>query len=296
MEDIKRLSDKELLARTAQVALRERKVTLELMRYLGEVDRRQLYLEQGYPSLYDFTIKDLKVSQGGAYRRLQAMRLLRELPEIESKVVEGKHTVSTVAKVQSAMGNAPPEDKLAMLKKLEGKSCREVDRELSRSNPKGPREYTRWLNPDEAQLTFALDKDSMKKIGTLHSWRTHIDVKKTYRVLFTALVDLGMERWNPARRTQSSTSRTDRVNPDFDEENSPDSIPAEIRRQVWERDKHQCTWAHPENGRRCDSTDLLQIDHIHPLALGGKNELSNLRLLCAQHNRARAEKTYGPVH
>lgn len=277
------------------MALRERKVTLELMRYLREVDRRQLYLEQGYPSLYDFTIKDLKVSQGGAYRRLQAMRLLKDLPDIEEKVVEGRHTVSTVAKVQSAMGNAPPEDKRAMLNRLEGKSCREVDQELSRTNPRGPREYVRWLNPEEAQLTFALDKESMKRVGTLHSWRTHIDVKKTFRVLFTDLIELGFDRWDPSRRTQSSTSRTDRVNPEDDENSAGTSIPVELRRQVWARDEHQCAWRHATNGRRCRTRDLLQIDHIHPLALGGKNELSNLRLLCAQHNRQRAEKTYGPM-
>ncbi len=61
---------------------------------------------------------------------------------------------------------------------------------------------------------------------------------------------------------------------------------------VWERDGGRCTYKNPDN-KTCASRDLVQIDHIQPLALGGKNELNNLRLLCASHNRRRAEKTFG---
>jgi 5-methylcytosine-specific restriction endonuclease McrA len=55
-------------------------------------------------------------------------------------------------------------------------------------------------------------------------------------------------------------------------------IPAALKRQVWARDKSRCT--HPG----CNSEYFLETDHIVPLALGGKTELDNLRLLCRTHN------------
>jgi 5-methylcytosine-specific restriction endonuclease McrA len=73
------------------------------------------------------------------------------------------------------------------------------------------------------------------------------------------------------------------------------SIPAEVRREVWKRDQGRCTWRGPD-GRRCESTWKLEVDHIRPVALGGPSTLSNTRLLCARHNLLHAEQTYGREH
>ncbi|WP_460206675.1 HNH endonuclease [Scytonema sp. NUACC21] len=52
------------------------------------------------------------------------------------------------------------------------------------------------------------------------------------------------------------------------------SIPLEVRRYVFQRDKYQC--------QSCGKSDQenLTIDHIIPLAGGGKNDISNLQTLC----------------
>jgi 5-methylcytosine-specific restriction endonuclease McrA len=68
----------------------------------------------------------------------------------------------------------------------------------------------------------------------------------------------------------------------------------DVRRFVWMRDKGKCRYADPASGMRCDSSYFVQIDHILPLALGGKSTENNLRLLCAQHNQHRAGRTFGP--
>ena len=65
------------------------------------------------------------------------------------------------------------------------------------------------------------------------------------------------------------------------------AIPAEVRRQVWERDRGCCSYVDRNSGRRCGSRHLLQLDHVVPYALGGSAEPGNLRLLCAAHHRHR---------
>ena len=69
-------------------------------------------------------------------------------------------------------------------------------------------------------------------------------------------------------------------------------IPAEVRDEVFVRDGARCTFV-ASNGTRCRATRALEIDHIQPWVAGGTNDPSNLRLLCAAHNRLAAERTLG---
>lgn len=57
-------------------------------------------------------------------------------------------------------------------------------------------------------------------------------------------------------------------------------IPEDVRRYVFQRDRGQC--------QRCGSRELLQFDHIIPVALGGSSEPENLQLLCASCNREKS--------
>ena len=49
-------------------------------------------------------------------------------------------------------------------------------------------------------------------------------------------------------------------------------VPAQTKRDLWQRDKSACV--------NCDTTNNLTIDHIVPVSYGGTSELSNLQLLC----------------
>lgn len=289
--DLKNLDDKNLLKATAVIAQKERQITVELLRHLREVERRQLYLEIGYSSLYEFTLKELKLSEGSAYRRIQAMRLMIDVPSAAKQMEEGSLSVTTAARVQSALRKAPPDDKEKVLHSVAGKASRELDRELAKHDPRGPREYTRWLNDQEVQLTFSLAKPDFQQLEVLQTLRMHKDVQKTYRVLVTDLVKLGHEKWNPLQRDATSPVKSHRSNPN----QVWKTIPPTLRREIWARDQGMCTYKVPGTTKICGSRELVQLDHIQPLALGGKNEASNLRLLCAAHNRARAKETFGDV-
>ena len=62
-----------------------------------------------------------------------------------------------------------------------------------------------------------------------------------------------------------------------------------IRRALLKRAQHQCEYVHATTGR-CTSKFQLQVDHQRPLALGGSNIFSNLRILCQQHNLSEARR------
>jgi len=69
-------------------------------------------------------------------------------------------------------------------------------------------------------------------------------------------------------------------------------IPAHVKRAVWNRDGGQCTFK-AADGHRCEARSDLQFDHVIPVALGGRSDVDNIRLLCRAHNQLEAERTYG---
>jgi len=69
-------------------------------------------------------------------------------------------------------------------------------------------------------------------------------------------------------------------------------IPEKLRLEIWKRDRGECAYMSVD-GKKCGSRSTLHVDHVEPFALGGQSIEKNLRLLCARHNRWRAEKTFG---
>ena len=60
-------------------------------------------------------------------------------------------------------------------------------------------------------------------------------------------------------------------------------IPAQVKLEVWKRDKGQCVI--------CGSKDNLHFDHVIPYSKGGSSLVAeNIQLLCARHNIAKKDK------
>ncbi len=101
----------------------------------------------------------------------------------------------------------------------------------------------------------------------------------------------------PSSRTSSSSLPSRSVAADGQNQPNakPRSIPRSARREVFERDGEQCSFV-SKAGVRCDARAFLELDHVHPKALGGVEAASNLRVLCVTHNRLAAERVFGRDH
>jgi hypothetical protein len=63
----------------------------------------------------------------------------------------------------------------------------------------------------------------------------------------------------------------------------PRIIPADVKLEVWKRDKGRCV--------ECGSKDNLHFDHIIPYSKGGSSLVGdNIQLLCARHNLEKRDK------
>ncbi len=137
-------------------------------------------------------------------------------------------------------------------------------------------------------IQFLADQSFMIKYRIAASLLSNKFPRLTFEAVFGALIDEFIHRHAPEERH----ARRERAAVREQEASHRDAIPVRTRDAVFARDLNRCTFV-GSDGRRCDETIRLHVDHIKPVAHGGGNEISNLRLLCARHNQLQAEKILG---
>lgn len=98
--NLKNLSNTELHLQCQFLAKKERLATADMLWHLKENQKRMLFAEMGYRDLKEYCVKELKYSEGSAWRRISAMRLLAEIPELESKIQSGDLNLSQISLAQ----------------------------------------------------------------------------------------------------------------------------------------------------------------------------------------------------
>src|SRR3954464_11141389 len=78
---LRSLADDELLVGLSRIVGRRNQITAEFLAYLAWIDQRQLFLDLGYPSLFDYCLKASAVCESTAGRHIAAARVCRSYPQ-----------------------------------------------------------------------------------------------------------------------------------------------------------------------------------------------------------------------
>jgi len=292
---ITKFSDKVLLEKTQILAQKERAITLEVLQHLREIERRSLYAEIGYSSLFEYAVKELKYSEGAAQRRISSVRLIRDVPEVEEKIKTGKLSLSALSQAQvffrqEKIGTSA---KLEILESLEGKSSRIVERELALKSSQPEKfihEKLRTVSKTHTELKFLVDEALLNDIEELrcllgvHASTSNIQttIQSTMQTTVAYAVRHAFKKLRPKNPKNLPPTLAVKISR---------YVPQEIKRQVWKRDSGQCTYQH--KGNRCLSKFALELDHVKPFSNGGTSTPQNLRLRCRAHNQLTAIKEIG---
>jgi hypothetical protein len=96
LASLRRLSDDELVARTKELAARERSATAQLVVHLAELDSRDVPLRAGYGSLFAYCREVLALSEHEAYNRIEVARASRRFPVVIDLLAAGSVNLTTV--------------------------------------------------------------------------------------------------------------------------------------------------------------------------------------------------------
>lgn len=254
---------------------------------------------------------------------MNAAKLLREIPEIRTKINEGTLTLTTLSQAQvhfkredkfrkdrtraedsssdsstkqksQKLAPVTSSEKLELLNQLENKPTREVEKILvnrASSPVVAVQEKVRALNENFSELRLVLDEETLKNLEKLRDiWSIDDGLSEVVK----KMAKVCMEKVDPVKRAaRNDKSKAVRATtpPDEAAQQKPIGrsryIPAALRNEVWLRDGGGYPFE-GVNGQKCGSRHRLQIDHIQPFALDGSHSLENLRLRCFTHNQLHA--------
>ena len=329
MDELKSLSDDELLRRLSDLLAQSRRVEWVLVAHIAEVDARRLFAREAWPSMIQYCMGALHLSEGEGYRRIAAARMSRRYPVILSMLEDGRLHLCGIGVLSKHLNDANYED---LLGRATHKTKREIEILVAELNPKPdvpptirkrpqrkpkatPPESANELRPDRVEHNVPATEPEPPAAPEKSTTVQPLS-KARYKVVFTASEELRgklkrLEALMPGsdlasiidaavsekleRVEAKRFGKTKKPRKSVEEaDTSPGvrGISAAVKRFVCERDGNRCTYVGP-GGKRCPERDKLEFHHDDPYGLGGDRSKENVRLLCECHNAYMADLDYG---
>jgi 5-methylcytosine-specific restriction endonuclease McrA len=207
--------------------------------------------------------------------------LLRIDPIEKAKRVKAKNSraiyqssINTLKKAQTELAKADLKDKTKEIKDLRSVAQKVIQDTL------GNKALVKV--PSAAMTEERTWRNTSKEVPT----KTESDVTIGEMAL-TKIPPQARSQTQPKSQTQSQTP------PQTILKVKRSYFSVKTRELVFTKANFCCEYVDQLTGRKCASRFLLDIDHIRPVALGGKNALSNLRILCHTHNQLMARRWFG---
>ena len=320
-----------LTARLYEIRKDERSLLVEFLAHLAELDRRNIVLALGYPSLFAFCTDDLGLTKSSAFRRTTAARLIARHPLAAAYLADGRLCLTTLVELRDVLDEARL---VEILDRAAGRTEDQVKELACALRPQpAPLNLLRRLpapappptvgagpEPKSACLDLPLPTTSVPEAAAprpsgkvqpiapqLHVLRVTVgqdfvaDLDAVRQALSHKLPSGRLEEvlheclrttLKACQRRRRGTGATSATRP-------PPAgsryVPAAIRDQVWRRDGGQCTFV-GLGGHRCSSKYRIELHHVVPFGKGGPSTASNLTLRCKSHNLFAAEEDYGQEH
>jgi 5-methylcytosine-specific restriction endonuclease McrA len=329
------LSDAQLLESVKSLCAQGRAVLARLLAYLVEVEDRRLHLEAACPSMLQFCVRRLGMSEDEACRRIHAARLAHRFPDLLVRIERGDLTLSTIALLHDALTETTYEE---LVEAAAGKTKTEVQALLAKRFPApdvpaaittipmqppiptlgavtvpapatagGPQLTP--LSETRHKVQFTASDELRRKLERARDLMRHANADGDLAVVVERAVDLLLEKLEKQRfgrggarqlREQNGTAPVPQMLHGTPVTQVPQvtrgkPVTRATRRAVFERDGERCTFT-DDQGHRCTATTWLELDHLIPRACGGASEVENLRVRCRVHNLLYAEQTFGKEH
>jgi hypothetical protein len=311
------LADPVLLRDLAALVARDRTTTAALLAHLAEVDARRLYLPAAYPSMFDYCVGELRLSEDAACKRIRAARTARMFPALFAALADGRLHLSAVvmlaphlapetadelvaaaahkskAQIEELLAQRFPQPDLpAQVRAIAPRSTEQRAESVELSAPgrieSAARARLAPLAPERFALQVTVGQVTHDKLRYAQELLSHSIPPGDLAAVLDRALDALIDRLEKRKFAKTSKPRQSRRHSSA----RPRHISATIKRAVWERDGGQCTFVSAA-GHRCSARTFLEFDHIDEVARGGGATARNIRLRCRAHNQHGAECTFG---
>lgn len=304
--------------RIKSLAAQERELLCEQIKSIQEMNRCKGYLELGFPSLFAYLHEGVGFSEGSAHRRIEAARLVTEIPEMLTNIKSGDLKLTQVALVQKAAREksktssrlVTTNQKQKILQQISLRTFKQSQQQVAAFFELPIKEQTRQTvqADDSVRLEITIPRqlfEDMKRAQALMShsvptsdWvgylqymtdaylklQTKVEKPKTKRSANRRQVSNILIQPQPQEMEPTSTLETASLTPKTGKAFSA------LQRKLLLQSTPACQYRDPISHKQCESQWFLQVDHKHSRWAGGPNTMDNAQVLCGAHNRLKYAK------
>ena len=304
------MNAREWSLRIADLARREHCALVDLLLALAEFDRLGVHRQLGFPSLFEYLLREVGMSRGSAYYRQVATRLLRDFPEIAEPLRDGRLCISNVPQLAKVMTK---ENRASVMQKFFHRSKQEAKQVVAEMLPAEvvPRRTVVTVGPllppvepapvvvqpVELDLTHPEEGRPVPEVRrtvveplTRHETRMHVTVSPAFMALLKK-ARAGQSHVQPGATDEQILTAALELLIEKQAKRKA-SVPAKVKREVRKRDGGKCQWK-LDSGGVCGSEVRTEIDHVVPRGKRGPSTVENCRILCKVHNLEAARQAYG---
>ncbi|MNL02078.1 hypothetical protein D3C87_1225730 [compost metagenome] len=243
--------------------------------------------------MYKYLTQQFGYGESAAYERLHASRLLKNIPQLSEKIESGALNLTQMVQVQkcireeSKLGNKlGVGDALQVLERIENLTTYETKKFLAVEFNQ-PIQMHEVINPqrnESVRLELTLSSGQMEQLRHVKDLLSHILSEGNWADVISYLAGKHIQKVEG--KTQTEVVLPKKLTQGFSVAGKAvrKSINISTRRDLLRKANKCCEFVDPKTGRICAGAYQLQVDHRVPLALGGSNEVENLRVLCRTHN------------
>jgi len=325
------LSDECLLRQFGRLVRMDTEQAAELLRYVAEIDARELWAKYGHPSMFDFCVVRFHMSESTAGKRIGAARAARRFPVLFDMVARADIHLSGIVRLKPYLTS---DNHQRVLAEATHKTMKELDHLIARLAPRpdvpsrvqilprrgtaaSPSSEPTLFTPESSRPTSTAEPPPLPpprapdptplaprryKLVVTMSEETNHTLERLQGLLShqipdgdpAAIVARGLDLLL-SQTLKKKAAITDNPRASVPQSSGRSrSIPAHVRREVHERDGGRCAFVGAD-GRRCNETRGVELAHLHPWAKGGEHSVDNVSLRCRAHNVYEANRDYGPL-
>ncbi len=307
-----------LLQGFSRLVVRDQRNTATLIAYIAEIDRRKLYLELAYPSMFAFCTERFGMSEAIAHKRIRGGRAASRFPCILGMLARGEIHLTGVHQLASHLTE---ENHKEVLERAKHKSMREIQKLVAELAPKPdvpsliralpnqrasmplssgdasssaveprpavqssgvarskPKPRPIPLSPRRYKLQVTIGQETRDKLEELQGLLSHQVPDGDPAEILDRALDSLLVETK--KKKAALTDKPCRSSKKRKSKNR--GIPARVRREVFERDEGQCTFV-DDRGRRCGSK--WQIEFHHRVGLGLRPDLPSVAAYASRASR-----------
>lgn len=307
--DLKKSSSDDLNHHLKTLAQQERELLHHIILTVKEIDSRKLYLKMGFSSLFDYLVKHIGYSEGAAQRRIDAARLLRDVPLLAAKIESGEIKLNQVSLIQktvrqigqqSTQGERPAKvtaaQKQELVNLLSNKNHRDSQTAVAAyfQLPVLQQTVQNSQADESVRLEMTFTKEQFAKLQQAKELLSHTvptgDLVDLIEYLSEKVIQQKLAPSKQQALVVSTTTTQPTAQPTATV--AVKTLSTAVRKQLFKK-QDCCQYTDPKTKNKCGSRWQLQIDHLRPQWADGDHKPENLQVLCAAHNRLRYREQAG---